>query len=1167
MAEDSFIDQVLGGLQKAVEPLTDALASPEEFETFLAEFGWTLDTAADVAALNTAFSSITSKLDDVKTASPTTLVTLIPGLLNDIKDLKNTVATGLYPFNQPEFWKTTDTTAPDQSFPKEVFDYLLMTYLQENVGGVYGILLFAGIFSEDEMPKTPLADTSVPPRAAYFRRSVDWSRLPDFLSNPYSSVLETYAWDSATPFDHKKFLNNLAGLAAFLPVISKSDVISPSLQALYFDARSEDTPDDLRNLILIPAVPSDATDGIAKPVQIAIVAMPIPETGTTTGDPVGFAVMPVIGTGASTEFSFGSNTTLTLSGDISVIPVQVEFRPGEIGLSEISLDALAGRTSFSASVELKTELPADAPLVLFGVAGSSRFELQKAHVSLTVDGTVSDFEYIIEGGADQARVVIDLSSADGFLQNVIGTEPIIIDVPLVVSWSSKKGFCFSGTGALFQVTLPLHLTILDTISIDAISVAIEAPSDDDPSLTIAANAGLTLGPLVGFVENAGFKLTLIENPGSGMLGDLDVGFAFKPPTGLGLSINSQGFTGGGFLFLDNEKGEYAGGLELKFQDAIHLTAIGILNTKLPDGDGFSLLLIISAEFTPIQLSYGFTLNGVGGLLGYNRSMNADALRQGLKNGVLESILFPSDIVANADKILSDIASVFPIREGQFIFGPMAKLGWGTPTIITAELGLLIEVPDPIQLALAGIIESILPDKDHAILKLKVAFIGIISFEEKMISFDASIYDSKLLTFTLSGDMALRIVWGSEPNFLLSVGGFHPDFDPPPLSLPDLQRLTVKLLSGNNPRLSLETYFAVTSNTVQFGARIDAYAEAWEVWIKGHLSFDALFQFSPFYMTVDLDGAVDVGSGSEVLFSVSFHLALSGPTPWHANGYASFRVLLVKVKVKFDKTFGEEQNTTLPDVAVLPLLKAALENPANWIAELPESNNAGVSIREIMLGDNEILASPAGTLGISQKVVPLGLTIDKFGAQKPSDGNEFSISEILVDGEETETSSVEDYFAPANFEEMSDAEKLSRKSYEKMKSGAVLDSLNALESGDYVIRKLEYESVVIDTPRLKFSAGKVDQLLGDFQWLLNGNAASKSQRGQINRKFSALAPAAIETIQESFTVVSTETLSAFDNVSAHGSEAAANAYMNTLLKSDPALKTQVQVVPTYLIDVA
>ena len=76
----------------------------------------------------------------------------------------------------------------------------------------------------------------------------------------------------------------------------------------------------------------------------------------------------------------------------------------------------------------------------------------------------------------------------------------------------------------------------------------------------------------------------------GNAGPFDITLGFKPPNGVGLSIDGGGFKGGGFLVLDADKGEYAGGLELTFQGIISVRAVGILTTRMPDGsDGFSLL--------------------------------------------------------------------------------------------------------------------------------------------------------------------------------------------------------------------------------------------------------------------------------------------------------------------------------------------------------------------------------------------------------------------------------------------------------------------------------------------------------------------------------------------------------------------------------------------------
>ena len=68
-------------------------------------------------------------------------------------------------------------------------------------------------------------------------------------------------------------------------------------------------------------------------------------------------------------------------------------------------------------------------------------------------------------------------------------------------------------------------------------------------------------------------------------------------------------------------------------------------------------------------------------------------------------------------------------------------------------------------------------------------------------------------------MAVRFYWKRNANLLLTVGGFHPAYTPPPMNLGALARLSVVLFEGN-PDVRAEAYFAVTSNTIQFGGRLE-----------------------------------------------------------------------------------------------------------------------------------------------------------------------------------------------------------------------------------------------------------------------------------------------------------------------------------------------------------
>ena len=76
------------------------------------------------------------------------------------------------------------------------------------------------------------------------------------------------------------------------------------------------------------------------------------------------------------------------------------------------------------------------------------------------------------------------------------------------------------------------------------------------------------------------------------------------------------------------------------------TAIGIITTKFPDGsEGFSLLLLINVTFdTPIALGFNFYLAGIGGMIGLHRTIVTLALQQGVKDGSIDIIGKPDDVI-------------------------------------------------------------------------------------------------------------------------------------------------------------------------------------------------------------------------------------------------------------------------------------------------------------------------------------------------------------------------------------------------------------------------------------------------------------------------------------------------------------------------------------------
>lgn len=1141
------IHDIAAEFANALIPLKKAAGSASELRALMLELGWYVDQIPEpIFNLSVAISQLedalaTASATDATAADYESLQNALIELYEAIKDLENQT-----------FDIALESAGLPDRFPQQIIDYLLLEYLRTARPKIHSILELLGIVAASLTEETELTRSVLSQRIA-------WDRIAQAFGSP-SSVLETaFAWNT-DEFASAVILQIVLdlGFAAKLPAYLEE--LDEDAAALILDSSTID--ETTQGSVNIPVLYVEAHDGAVIAGGLRIARLPATDTALP-----GLALLPYLTGEIDAEFDLGNNLSLTIESSLDIGQgMAIKLRPGQsIGLLHGFAD---GDSSIATGTVIARLTHADDEgdaIVLIGSDNGSQLSYQALSVKagLTLESP-ENAELFIELELEGGKLAIKGGEGDGFIQKIFPEDGIEANFDLAIGWSNTNGIYFRGSSAL-EINIPTHVE-LGPIVFDSVTLAI-TPSGSEIPIELGASITTELGPLTAVVDNIGLSADFSFPGSGGNLGPIDLDLGFKPPNGVGLSIDSQGFTGGGFLYLDVENGRYLGALELKFQNNLSLAAIGILDTQLPSGeDGFSLLISISAEFPAIQLGFGFTLNGVGGLLGLNRTMELDILRDRVKTGATDHILFPSDVVANASAIISDLSEIFPVYEGQFVFGPMAKLGWGTPTLITAEIGLLIEVTDPLQVAILGVLKAIFPDADAEIIVIQVAFLGTIDLEAGLLSFDASIYDSKLVSFTLSGDIAVRLAWGSEPNMLLTVGGFHPSYDPPPLALPELSRLTISLVSGNNPRITLEAYLAVTSNTVQVGSRAELYAEAWKVYVYGYISFDALFQFSPFYFIISASAMMEVGMGNKVLMSVSLLLNLEGPSPWKANGTATFKVLGVKVEVSFQKTFGQTKDTTLPDVPVLPKLVEALEQPDNWVAQLPARSSQWVTLRD-SVGTDEVVAHPAGTLTLSQKIVPLEFTLDTFGNQRPSDANYFEIARVTSNTEELATSDVREYFAPAQYEEMSDSEKLSRPSFEQMKSGVEIGSGTELAAGGMVRRSVEYESIYIDTNYLRIVAGKLGQLWGSFRSLARGGSVAKVAYSYERTRKSTLAPEQIEVAHEGFTVVSAVDLTVYDNGATLGSEAEARDYMDRLIAANPKLATEIEVVANYEVNAA
>lgn len=1007
----STLAAMAGHLSSALAPLQEMTSDLSQFQSWMSELGWSVTSLpSSYAALGASAGEVIAAADALSDdPEPTDVIAVIVKVSDVYRALRAL----------DEAPGGVDEATFLRDIGELLFELLLTSYLRDELPALYQTLRAAGVLRREDVASTSK-------RPGYTRAHLDYAKIPVLLADPVGTIQETYGF-GADAFDFVAVTDDLLNLCAALGVYVSTSTIDPALQEGYQTGAGP----ALEALLM-----SGARGGV--PVRAGLALLELSATG---GKPPGFVLQPQISADIGASVTITPDLVFSLRGGTDVSSTMgVLIRPDEVTV-KYPLDTAASlpSTGFGASL---IYAPSDATLLL-GRSSATRIEVQGATFGLSVDGSGADTEVAIDVETSGLSLVIAASESDSFLQSLLGDSEITSSFDTTLRWSSKTGLAFEA-GALFDLTIPLDLSI-GPVHVDAVHVEIGGETSP-PSAFVSAGVtfGASLGPFSFSVEDIGLRFDLLFQEGNA--GPFDVGCSFKPPTGLGISIDAEGVvTGGGYLAHDEDEGSYAGAAEIGFA-GVSLTAIGVLATKMPDGSaGWSMFLSLAAQFTGVQLGFGFTLNGVGGLIGVNRGLDDDALAEGVRSGAVDHLLFPDDPIAEAPVILAEIDDIFPKVQGQYVFGPVALIGWGTPTLIELSVGVILQLPDPFTISLLGSLEAILPTQDAPIVELRVDVAGTLDFTEGTLKIDASLRDSRVLSLELTGDMAVRASFLDNPTFLLAFGGFHPDFTPPD-DFPSLKRLGVSLSTGDNLRISLQGYFALTSNTVQIGAEFSLWASAMGFTLEGGASFDALVTFKPFGFDVGVRVWVSVRAIGVDLLGVELKGDLSGPNPWKIAGTATFKVLGIKKSVDVRATIGAAKDEPPSEVVdVAQLLLDEIDREDAWSALPPEGDGFGVVLAEG--AETSLAAHPAGRIQVKQRVAPLDVALDHYGSASISGTTTFSMTSPKMGTlavEEGDTEPVSEYFAAAHYFDMTEEEKLSAPSFESFPAGIVMgdDGLSA-----------------------------------------------------------------------------------------------------------------------------
>jgi hypothetical protein len=775
---------------------------------------------------------------------------------------------------------------------------------------------------------------------------------------------------------------------------------------------------------------------------------------------------------------------------------QLQFSTGAEFSAQFSLPALTPlpatipRPDFSGAFDIGLTFgrkSSAAPMVL-GSTSSTHFSIGDLSGGITLKAGAPQVEFDLK----DAKLVLRIGD-DALLSAVIGDA---IEVALTFGLIGDTSGLRLKDGTGFKATIPLEKIPNSPVQIPFLYFEMTKGGGlNQIDMEIAGSFQVAIGPFQGSIDRLGTKLNLNNLLGGGPAPA--AAWGLKPPSGAGLAIDAGVIKGGGFLIFDPDRGEYGGILDVKLMQ-IGVKAIGLLSTKNPGG--WSLLLIITAQLPPIQLGFGFTMTGIGGLLGVQHTINTSALSSGLSTGSLDSFLFPQNPIANAPQIINQLRTIFPFKVGGFIIGPMLELGWGTPSLVTARIGVLIE---PSQIVIVGQVIVQLPpliDKSLALLYLQMDIAGGVVFDPLKFWLDGLLRDSRVLFISLTGQFAFRALFGDKPSFLISAGGFHPKFTDIPPDIPQpFQRVGAEFSIGI-VGMEFKGYFAVTSATVQGGSSMRVWGDVGIAAFEGGFEFNAIIYIVPkFHFEVD----IHVWAGVEVFgidfASVDIYGLLAGPGRWHIVGKATIHTPwpLPDFSFHVDETWGEDRQTTVRKLKLVDELKKELEGqndagtPVNWSAVLPVANDGFVTLVKLPPTPG-LLAHPNALLQFVQKRMPLAKALNKLGSDAIEGEKQIAIGDLTFGPiVKPADRKLDDSFPIAQFIDMKEDDLLGKPSFDRFESGFEVGQRDYV-FGAAVAEKFDYEEVNLSTPpsiTIIAALGLFES--GHMSWALDNGAAGRS----------------------------------------------------------------------------
>src|SRR5438034_218768 len=546
----STLDRLAYEAGRLLKFVASIVSSQDGPRGVLAALGWDLPPGAkDIGLVALDTSALVQKVDDIEAALSSgadsvevdaKFVELFVELQHVLDALRATVdgisATGDY----------LDKTRIKSEFLPRLNGFLTASRIGAASPDVFLLLQFFGVITVRHFS----ADPSIF-QVDHMRVSFDWNALGKLFSDPVGLLESRYGWGTAN-FDGEGYVANLSALVEAFGEPVRLRQLPRRVEEQLAGRLVPEADTNPATQLIASILRGDEASGIDAGISL----FPL-RASTAGGSDGGIAICPFVHGVAQVSFPLTPMLKLDFDATIALDSgIALQFRPnhpvslkaGLLGSGGV-VDSLDGK----AMVRL-TVAPSAGTLQLVALPGGGVVEASSIAFGGGVEvssGSLSpSFGARINGG----HALIAPSGSDSFIGALLPANGLDFKFDLGMRWSGAHGFSFEGSASA-EVDLPAHFSI-GGLEIDGLHLGV-TPSDSSIDFEVSFAAGATIGPLSVAVDRVGAQLSVAFHDGN--LGPVDAGLGFKPPSGVGLSVDAGGVvSGGGFLFHDAVAQSYAG---------------------------------------------------------------------------------------------------------------------------------------------------------------------------------------------------------------------------------------------------------------------------------------------------------------------------------------------------------------------------------------------------------------------------------------------------------------------------------------------------------------------------------------------------------------------------------------------------------------------------------